>query len=147
MHTREWVQKRHAFTVMGHFDSFNTTLVVMKVVWSLWTSTPTHTYLAQETPWSMRRFPQGEAPPLHYGWVDPCDHPKCGWLGCAIFVRGGLRPRYPLTLKPKTNSHSSTWTSWCWYVASGLWCISNVHGPQLQSVIILIIWKTARYST
>ena len=55
-----------------------------------------HTYLAQEIPWSIRRFSQGEAFPLHSGWADPCDHPKCGWLGCAIFVRGGLRSRYPL---------------------------------------------------
>ena len=25
-----------------------------------------------------RRFPQSEALPLHLGWVDLCDYPKCG---------------------------------------------------------------------
>lgn len=59
---------------------------------------PKHTYLAQGTPWSPRRFPQAEALSLHYDWVEACDHPKCGWLGCAIFVSGGLRSRYPSTL-------------------------------------------------
>jgi len=37
-----------------------------------------------------------EALPLHFGWADPIDRPKCGRLGCAIFVSGGLRSRYPL---------------------------------------------------
>jgi len=41
-----------------------------------------HTYLAQGTPWSWRRFPSSEALPLHFGWADLDDHPKCGWLGC-----------------------------------------------------------------
>ena len=58
-----------------------------------------HTYLAQGTPWSLRRFPQGEACPLHFGRADLCDHPKCGWLGCVIYVSGGLRSRYPLIIK------------------------------------------------
>ena len=70
-----------------------------------------HTYLAQGIPWSRRRFPQGEAFPLHYGLADPCDHPKCGWLGCVIFVSGGLRSRYPLIInnqrrkKERKNHH------------------------------------------
>ena len=34
-------------------------------------------------PWSKRRFLQGEALPLHFGWVDPCDYPKCG-NGCVL---------------------------------------------------------------
>lgn len=55
-----------------------------------------HTYLAQEAPWSARRSSQGEACPLHSGRADPCDHPKCGWLGCAIFVsRGAASARSP----------------------------------------------------
>lgn len=54
---------------------------------------PKHTYLVQGIPWSARRFPQGEALPLHSGWVDPCDHPKCGWLGHVIYQCGGLRSR------------------------------------------------------
>jgi len=55
-----------------------------------------HTYLAQGLPWSRRWCPQGEALPLHSGWADACDRPKCGWLGCVIFVSGGLRSRSPL---------------------------------------------------
>ena len=55
-----------------------------------------HTYLAQEVPWSIRWSSQVEACPLHFGRADPCDHPKCGWLGCVIFAYGGLRSRYPL---------------------------------------------------
>ena len=43
--------------------------------------------------WSTRKFPQGEAAPLHYGVVDPCDFPKCGKLGRTIFVSGDLRSR------------------------------------------------------
>ena len=43
--------------------------------------------------WSTRQFPQGEAAPLHYGVVDPCDFPKCGKLGRTIFVSGDLRSR------------------------------------------------------
>ena len=39
--------------------------------------------------------PQGEARPLHFGWVDPCDSPKRGELGCIICGSGGLRSRYP----------------------------------------------------
>ena len=54
-----------------------------------------HTYLAQKIPWSIRGFFQGEAFPLHFGLADLCDRPKCGRLGCAIFVSGGLRSRYP----------------------------------------------------
>ena len=57
-----------------------------------------HTYLAQEVPWSIRWSSQVEACPLHFGRADPCDHPKCGWLGCVIFAYGGLRSRYPLLL-------------------------------------------------
>ena len=52
-----------------------------------------HTYLAQGKPWSSRRFPQEEALPLHFGWADTCDNPKCGLLGCAIYLCGGLRSR------------------------------------------------------
>lgn len=44
-----------------------------------------YTYLAQEIPRSGRRFSQGEILPLHYGWVDPCEYPKCGYLGSVIF--------------------------------------------------------------
>ena len=58
-----------------------------------------HTYLAREIPWSWRRFSQVETLPLHYGRVDTCDNPKCGLLECVIFVSGGLRSRYPLTIK------------------------------------------------
>ena len=48
-----------------------------------------HTYLAQGIPWSTKWFPHGEAFPLHSGWADPCDCPKCGQLRCTIFVSGG----------------------------------------------------------
>ena len=86
-----------------------------------------HTYLAQGKPWSLRRFPQGEAWSLHTGWADLCDHPKCGWLGCVIYVSGGLRSRYPLIYQ-KVNclltqncscfQTNTTWTqrsieTWC----------------------------------
>ena len=57
-----------------------------------------HTYLVQGIPWSWRRFPQGEAFPLHFGRADLCDLPKCGRLGHVIFVSGGLRSRSPLIL-------------------------------------------------
>ena len=40
-----------------------------------------------------------EALPLHSGRADPIDCPKCGQLGCVIFVSGGLRSRYPLTFE------------------------------------------------
>ena len=60
-----------------------------------------HTYLAQGLPWSRRRCPQSEALPLHSGLADLCDHPKCGWLGCVIYGRGGLRSRYPLKIQWK----------------------------------------------
>ena len=63
---------------------------------TLWRS---HTYLAQETLWSCWQFSQGEALPLHFGLADPCDNPKCGLLGSAIFVSGGLRSRYPLIIQ------------------------------------------------
>ena len=43
--------------------------------------------------WSTRQFLQGEAAPLHYGVVDPCDFPKCGKLERVIFVSGDLRSR------------------------------------------------------
>ncbi len=39
-------------------------------------------------PWSWRRFPQSEALPLHSGWVDLCDFPKCGKLGSIISSLG-----------------------------------------------------------
>ena len=55
-----------------------------------------HTYLAGETPWSRRRFTQGEARPLHSGRADPCEFPKCGNLDCIIYGSGGLRSRSPL---------------------------------------------------
>ena len=35
-----------------------------------------------------------EALPLHSGRADPIDCPKCGQLGCVIFVSGGLRSRF-----------------------------------------------------
>ena len=28
--------------------------------------------------------------------ADPCEYPKCGYLGYTIFGSGGLRSRYPL---------------------------------------------------
>ena len=28
--------------------------------------------------------------------ADPCEYPKCGYLGYIIFGSGGLRSRYPL---------------------------------------------------
>ena len=39
----------------------------------------THTYMAQGIPRSRRRFPLGEALPLHFGWVELRDYPKCVW--------------------------------------------------------------------
>ena len=49
-------------------------------------------------PWSSRRYAQCEACPLHFGWVDRCDNPKCGLLGCIISDSGGLRSRSPLIM-------------------------------------------------
>ena len=43
--------------------------------------------------WSSRRWAQAEAFPLHSGWADACDSPKCGLLGHVIFKCGGLRLR------------------------------------------------------
>lgn len=77
----------------------NTTMVLAGKV-----HLPKHTYLAQGTPWSSRRFPSSETLSLHFDWVDLDDHPKCGWLGCVIFVSGGLRSRYPLIKKKKKKS-------------------------------------------
>ena len=54
-----------------------------------------HTYLAQEILWSRWQSSQGEALPLHFGWVDLCDSPKRGELGRIISGSGGLRSRYP----------------------------------------------------
>ena len=49
-----------------------------------------------------------EALPLHSGRADPIDCPKCGQLGCVIFVSGGLRSRYPLIFsEPMTCMHNS----------------------------------------
>ena len=83
----------------------------------------THTYLARETPWSRRRFTQGEAQPLHSGCADPCEFLKCGNLDCIIYGSGGLRSRSPLILmlKKYTNRFNLTcvstqefnWVS-CW---------------------------------
>ena len=56
-------------------------------------SMPQHTYLVQVSPWSARRWAQAEAFPLHSGWADACDSPKCGLLGHVIFKCGGLRSR------------------------------------------------------
>ena len=56
-------------------------------------SSPEHTYLVQVSPWSARRWAQAEAFPLHSGWADACDSPKCGLLGHVIFKCGGLRSR------------------------------------------------------
>lgn len=53
-------------------------IVQNSIEYSLLNTADKHTYLAQRTPWSRRRFLQGEAFPLHLGWADPCDYPKCG---------------------------------------------------------------------
>ena len=47
-----------------------------------------------------------EALPLHSGRADPIDCPKCGQLGCVIFVSGGLRSRYPLINQPINCKYS-----------------------------------------
>ena len=66
-----------------------------------------HTYLAQGVPWSRWRSPLTETLPLHFGLVDAGDHLKCRWLGCVIFVSGGLRSRYPLIyIKNGTCKHA-----------------------------------------
>ena len=119
----------------------------------IWTSIQ-HTYLAQEIPWSIRRFSQGEAFPLHSGWADPCDHPKCGWLGCAIFVSGGLRSRYPLIKTNQTCLTASLWGSHCrsaclksvcvhiWPVPDlGLSPVSLTTTKDHCMCIILILWN------
>ena len=51
-------------------------------------------------PWSWRRFPQGEALPLHFGWADPCECPKCGHLDSAISVSGRLAFALPPDIHP-----------------------------------------------
>ena len=50
---------------------------------------------------------RGETFPLHLGLVDPCDLPKCGRLGCAIYKCGGLRSRSPLVIKLKNRTFKS----------------------------------------
>ena len=77
-------------------------------------SSARHTYLAQRIPWSIRWFLQYEALPLHFGWADRCDRPKCGRLGCAIFVSGGLRSRYPLIIPLSL---------YFWFSMHLLWCV------------------------
>ena len=47
-----------------------------------------------------------EALPLHSGRADPIDCPKCGQLGCVIFVSGGLRSRYPLIFSEHHGMHA-----------------------------------------
>ena len=54
-----------------------------------------HTYLAQGTPWSIRRLPQDEAPALHSAGAEACDFPKRGKLGRRISGSGGSRSRGP----------------------------------------------------
>ena len=44
---------------------------------------------------------------MHLGLVDPCDLPKCGRLGCAIYKCGGLRSRSPLVFKLKNRTFKS----------------------------------------
>jgi len=41
--------------------------------------------------WSWRRFLQGEALPSHFGWADPYEYPKCGYLGSVIVSRDCVR--------------------------------------------------------
>jgi len=55
-----------------------TTISVASVAHSVSTWLENHTYLAQKLPWSRWRCFQDEAQPLHWGWVDSCDYPKCG---------------------------------------------------------------------
>ena len=66
-------------------------------LWNFWwrfrKSMSQYTYLVQVSPWSSRRWAQAEAFPLHSGWADACDSPKCGLLGHVIFKGGGLRSR------------------------------------------------------
>ena len=66
-------------------------------LWNFWLgfgkSMSQYTYLVQVSTWSSRRWAQAEAFPLHSGWADACDSPKCGLLGHVIFKCGGLRSR------------------------------------------------------
>lgn len=45
----------------------------------------------------MKGVPPGRGSPLHSGGADPCEYPKCGYLGYTIFGSRGLRSRFPLT--------------------------------------------------
>ena len=45
---------------------------------------------------------------MHSGGVDPCDFPKCGKLDRTICGSGGLRSRYPLIFKLKTDKLDMT---------------------------------------
>ena len=94
-----------------------------------------HTYLAQRIPWSIRWFLQCEALPLHFGWADRCDRPKCGRLGCAIFVSGGLRSRSPLICSLEKYNWNSAENcllaelQWNLLAMCGI-LVAHVHTPQ-----------------
>ena len=94
-----------------------------------------HTYLAQRIPWSIRWFLQCEALPLHFGWADRCDRPKCGRLGCAIFVSGGLRSRSPLICSLEKYNWNSAENclladfQWNLLAMCGI-LVAHVHMPQ-----------------
>ena len=144
--------------------------IVLRVAWiifpgpSLKTAVQSgikHTYLAQRIPWSMRRFLQCEALPLHSGWADRCDHPKCGWLGCAIFVSGGLRSRYPLIINMYQTWLASNICMVCAYICVlivyclwkgmskliiTLWLTSGIDPSNLFSINTLkTAWKSVKY--
>ena len=109
-----WAEQRVSkvsslFHYQSHWSAtvimYDTVALMVFVIFVASQSCVKHTYLAQGIPWSFRRFPQGEAWSLHSGWADLCDHPKCGWLGCVIYVSGGLRSRYPLYTSNGKKSH------------------------------------------
>ena len=66
-------------------------------VWGFYTSpvfiVNTIKFMKNKKKKKKRRFLQQEALPLHFGWADGCDCPKCGQLGYAIYKCGGLRTR------------------------------------------------------
>ena len=45
-----------------------------------------------------KAVPHDGGPTLHFVGTEVIDCPKCGQLGCVIFVSGGLRSRYPLKI-------------------------------------------------
>jgi len=54
------------------------------------------------------------------GGVDPCDFPKCGKLDRTICGSGGLRSRYPLIFKLKTDKLNVTGVGFMVQVADGV---------------------------